>query len=203
MSTLPDSRGLAGSLGGFSSLTAAAFDSLLGVLDPDRDAAAEKYEEVRRRLIRLFRARGATHPEELADETMNRVARRVAGGELIRARDKTGYFCGVARLILKEVAKRPRREVVFPPGLEMALHATPSREGDARLDALTECLSALPIADRVLILRYYEAEAVHRLRHRKAVAAELGISVNALRIRVFRIRESLRRDVMTRLETAQ
>ena len=41
-------------------LTQEAFDQLLNLLDHDRELAAEKYERLRRRLLRVFEWRGST-----------------------------------------------------------------------------------------------------------------------------------------------
>jgi hypothetical protein len=55
-------------------LTANAFAKLLDCLSADRERAGEKYEDLRRTLIRFFEWRGAPFPEEHADETFNRIA---------------------------------------------------------------------------------------------------------------------------------
>ena len=65
------------SMGRESDLSQEAFDRLLAWLNPNRALAGEKYEEIRRRLIKIFTCRGCTCPEVLADETINRVARKV------------------------------------------------------------------------------------------------------------------------------
>ena len=54
------------------------FDRLLTWLDPDPERAGSMYEKIRWRLIAILAARGCRVPEELADETIDRVARRVA-----------------------------------------------------------------------------------------------------------------------------
>src|SRR5215471_13414988 len=66
-------------------LTAPAFEGLLGALDADRDRAAEEYERLRTRLIGLLRWWGASQPEDLADETLDRVARKIQDGVDISA----------------------------------------------------------------------------------------------------------------------
>jgi hypothetical protein len=45
-------------------LTADTFTRLLHRLDADRERAGEKYEDLRRTLIRFFEWRGAPYPEE-------------------------------------------------------------------------------------------------------------------------------------------
>src|ERR687883_865457 len=56
-------------------LTQESFDRLLAWLDPDREQAGKKYEEVRSRLVRGFSSHGCPVPEDLADEAINRVAK--------------------------------------------------------------------------------------------------------------------------------
>src|SRR5262252_671858 len=82
-------------------LTQDAFDKLLTSLDEDRDAAGEKYLEIRNNLIRFFQWRGTPFPEDHADETMNRIAKRVSEKEEIR--NPASYYLGVARMLLLEI----------------------------------------------------------------------------------------------------
>lgn len=59
------------------SLTQDSFDKLLAWLDPDREQAGEKYEQIHRTLISFFLSQNAYAPEEFADETINRVAQKI------------------------------------------------------------------------------------------------------------------------------
>src|SRR5690349_2354142 len=60
-----------------STIDRSAFDELLSWLAPDPDAAGQQYELIRRKLIALFRCRGCLSPEDLADETINRVIKKL------------------------------------------------------------------------------------------------------------------------------
>ena len=82
-------------------LTKPAFDALLDSLGTDRNAAAEQYLAVRRNLVRFFEWRGCATPEEYADESLNRCAKRVSAGDQIR--DISIYAIGVARMLIKEL----------------------------------------------------------------------------------------------------
>src|SRR5215471_5942692 len=84
-------------------LTAERFGSLLVALDVDRERAGERYEDLRRTLIRFFGWRNAPFPEEHADETLNRVARKLDEG--IAIRDIPAYCYEVARLVFLEAIK--------------------------------------------------------------------------------------------------
>src|SRR5215472_18339855 len=89
-------------------LTQEAFDKLLSALGDDRESAGEKYIEIRGNLTRFFEWRGCPFPEDHADETINRVAKRIAEGEEIR--NPSSYCVGVARMLLLEIAKGRARE---------------------------------------------------------------------------------------------
>src|SRR5215510_14316765 len=81
-------------------LTQEAFDRLLASLGEDREVAGERYVEIRKNLVRFFEWRGSAFPEDHADETINRIAKRISDGEEIR---NPGSYClGVARLLLLE-----------------------------------------------------------------------------------------------------
>jgi DNA-directed RNA polymerase specialized sigma24 family protein len=177
-------------------LTAEGFAALLGQLDPDPELAAEKYETIRRKLIRLFEWRGCTAPEDLADETMNRVARRLAEGIELRSNDPYGYFCGVAHLVYKEVLRRAAREhrALESQGWPPASFTPEDEPADRRLEGLRRCLDRLPPDQRDLILRYYRGEdrpGESNIRNRQSLARDLELPMNALRIRVHRVRRKL------------
>jgi DNA-directed RNA polymerase specialized sigma24 family protein len=181
-------------------LTAEGFDTLLSQLDPDRERAGELYETIRRKLVRLFEWRGCVSPEDLADETFNRVARRLSEGVELRSNDPYGYFCGVAHLLYKEVLRRAAREHRAiesgdwpPPAL-----TEDDEPSDPRLESLRRCLQRLPPDQRDLVLRYYQGNGQgtndpgdHNIRNRQALASDLGVPMNALRIRVHRARRKL------------
>src|SRR5437773_826195 len=89
-------------------LTSAAFHRLLARLDPDPQRAGEKYEALRRRLVAFFEWRGAPWPEEHADETIDRVAKRAAEDEAVI--NVEAYAVGVARMVLLEALREKAKE---------------------------------------------------------------------------------------------
>lgn len=173
------------------SLTQPAFDGLLALLGPDRDVAANRYLEIRRNLVRLFEWRGCSTPEEYADETINRCARKVGDGEAIR--DLATYCIGVARMLLLEMGRdramqaRPLDEAPEP---HVAPHE-PEGDRDRREDCLRLCLGQLPPDDRTLILRYYQGDKGDKIKNRNGLTRTMGISAGTLRMRSLRLRASL------------
>jgi DNA-directed RNA polymerase specialized sigma24 family protein len=171
-------------------LTQAAFDRLLAALDCDREQAGAKYTELREQLRRFFTWRGCTDPEDHADETLNRTARRLAGGEQIA--DVRGYAFGVARLLVLEVHRQEERKRLALAELPTTDEASEDTgEEETRLRCLQNCLLKLPRGNRELIVQYYQGERSAKTANRRQLAARLGLSLNTLRMRALRLREGL------------
>jgi DNA-directed RNA polymerase specialized sigma24 family protein len=180
----PDSR----------SLTPRAFALLLARLGDDPERGGEQYEALRRALARFFDWRGAATPDLCADETLDRLARKLDEDAAID--DVRGFAHGIARLVLLEHWRRPRElpidETPFSDG--PADPATPDEE-DPRAACFERCLAELPADGRALILAYYTAEGREKIDGRKRMAASLGLSDTALRNRAQRLRDRLERCV--------
>lgn len=173
-------------------LTQEAFDRLLASLGGDRESAGEHYLETRGKLVRFFEWRGCPFPEDHADETINRVARKLFEGEEILNPD--GYCFGVARMLVLEINKeRVRQETALKELPVLTVASDQSDESEPRIDRLRRCLLKLSPEDRELILQYYHGEKSVKIDCRKKLAERLGVPVNTLRTRVLRIRENLRR----------
>src|SRR5690242_3335578 len=87
-------------------LDQAAFGELLDWLGPDPETAGQTYELIRHKLITLFRCRGCAVPEELADETINRVIRKLPQIKPDYHGNPIRYFYGVAKKVYKEYLRR-------------------------------------------------------------------------------------------------
>ncbi len=167
-----------------------AFDQFLSSLDPDRDRAGEVYETLRRNLIHLFIWRSCRDPEDHADETINRVIRKIDEGEEVR--DLISYAHGVARRLLLEIFKQQEREQIgideLPP-----LAAQPEQEDDSEhgVLCLRRCLNRLPEESRRLIVQYYQGEKNAKIENRKRLAESLSLTLNALRYRAFDLSQRL------------
>lgn len=176
-------------------LTQEIFEQLLAWLDEDRDLAGKKYEEIRFQLINLFIARGCLISEELADRTIDRVARKVKDIADTYVGDPALYFYGVAKMVhLEYMRNRP-----------FALPSLPSqseKNTEQRYECLGLCINKLSSANRELIQAYY-GEAQSNEKQRRKLAARMGLEPNALWVRVHRIREKLRRCVSECLKTKE
>ena len=139
------------------SLTQAAFDGLLACLDSNRDIAADRYLRMRQDLVRLFEWRGCYTPDDYADETINRCARKIEQGEEIR--DLAMYSIGVARMLLREMCRDRSRQARSLDEIP-ELCAWPEIRSDLEhgVEALRLSLEQLSHDDRFLILNYYKGD---------------------------------------------
>lgn len=171
-------------------LTQEVFDRFLALLDIDRDKAGEKYEFIRDRLLKYFQWCGSDLPDIDADETMNRVMRRIDEGQNVYNLD--GYIHGVAKLVQKESLKQRNRKQELD---EMQLVELPSTGDDAESvqwrECLERCLGYLTDEDREVITEYYKYERSAKINERKRLAVRLGVSLNTLRVKMYRQRVNL------------
>ena len=107
-------------------ITAAGLALLLARLDPDTDRAALDTERLRRTLVRFFDWRGIWPPDECADETLDRLARRLEGETTVE--DLRSYAYGIARMVLLERRRRPTFDPLDEAPDQRALGPTPQDE---------------------------------------------------------------------------
>ncbi len=180
-------------------LTEESFNSFLAALDPDRQRAAEQYEHVRRSLIRYFYWRGSFFPERDADETIDRVARKLVEQQVA---DVHTYSLGVARNVAHESLRvQSREQAQLAAADSFSSEAPANAVFDLHLECCEACLANLPSAQRELVLAYYEGEKQMKIDNRRKLAAGVGVPVERLRIQVHRIREKLETCIKRCLST--
>lgn len=172
-----------------------AFAKFLSCLGPDPERAGEAYEALREALVKFLDWRGARAPEELVDETFNRVARKLEEGDTIQ--DVPSYCHGVARLVFLQWLEHPdSRRVELEEAPPIAAPAPEPEAVNVRRECLTHCLRELPADSRQLITEYYRDERRQKIDNRSSLAERLGIPLNALRSRAQRIRNKIEQCVM-------
>jgi DNA-directed RNA polymerase specialized sigma24 family protein len=175
-------------------LTADRFARLLAKLDSDPNRAAHEYERLRQALVRMFDWRGTLSPEECADETLDRLARRLDDEPVVQ--HIASYAHGIARMILLERRRQPVPLTLGDVQEIPELVAPPRDEEADRIHACFDgCLSALSSEHRTLLLQYYEGEQQTKIGNRRDLAKTLGVSDSALRSRVQRLRNGMERCI--------
>lgn len=186
-------------------LSQESLDRMLRQLDPDREAAAERYLKIRDKLCKFFSWRNCATPDDCADQTIDRVARRIEEGAEIRTGDVYLFFHGVAVNVLREYWKGVEkvREKPLEDAEPEEIHGAENpvevreREGEKeqRLTCLDGCVKQLPPQHLMIITEYHQDEGGAKIARRNRLAEHLGIPLNALRIRVFRLRSELEKCV--------
>jgi DNA-directed RNA polymerase specialized sigma24 family protein len=182
-----------------TTLTPVAFARLLKWLDDGTASDGKTYLEMRRRLVAYFDRRNRPAADVLADETLNRISRTLEKSGSIATRPPARYCYVVARFVLLEDLRRERLYVPFDE-----IHAGNSIEWrwtadggcaasgeERRFECLDRCLLTLKPEQRELVVDYYSEAHRQRIDCRRGLAARLGITMNALGIRVCRIRGAL------------
>lgn len=176
-----------------------AFRKFLEWLDEGVDSEGQKYLEMHNRLISYFDRKNCLNPNELADETLNRVVRRLEEEGNIEAETPAKYCYITARFVFMEYLRTAKKEGI---SLDEMLLKNPNKiftsesdddkeENEKMLVCLEECTKKLDAENRDLIIHYYFGEENIKIENRKLLAEKFGITKNALSIRAYRIREKL------------
>ena len=178
-------------------------EALLNWLNPDRDEAWKKYEEIRKRLIKIFTWHKLPDAESLAAEVLERVEGKVT--EVIRKfskdDDPARYFYGVARNVALEAFRNREKFSEFEEKHGSIFTLDDLRKGGNLPDEdLDFCLEQLSERDRYIVLAYYQYDQKTKKAEHDQLAEELSMSKSALWTKVSRIRSSLEKCLKARSE---
>jgi DNA-directed RNA polymerase specialized sigma24 family protein len=175
-------------------LSEKAFSRLLARFNADPTLAGEEYEKLRARLIYFFQRHGCRIPAELSDETIDRIARKIEEGCAIA--DLSKFSFRVAWLVLQEHWDDPRREW---QQLDEGLSSSESngehnkeqnrKLAEHRLECMKKCLESISPEDQELMVK----NCTLKKDGKEELAKAMGLTINALRLRVFRVRKKLGR----------
>ena len=181
-------------------LTTESFELLLKQLHADRDEAARRYVALYDKLERYFEWRGSNMSGSYADETMNRIARRIEQGATIT--NFHGFMFGVARRVAIEALKEREKEQKLLSHLSHAEPNHPCVHREYLMSRLEAGLLMMPATGRRLLLAYYATGDDKNMKLRRELAQREGFSLNALRVRVHRLKVMLEIYVKTNLDDA-
>ncbi|HYL99388.1 MAG TPA: hypothetical protein VEZ90_10575, partial [Blastocatellia bacterium] len=119
---------------------------LFGWLDEGTDSGGNSYLEIRRRLVLYFDRKNCLSPDELADETLNRVARRLEEEGSIESDSPAHYCYIVARFVFLEYTRKPDTETLNEDstprsGTVSLIAPAVSTEDQMERERRNECLS--------------------------------------------------------------
>jgi DNA-directed RNA polymerase specialized sigma24 family protein len=169
------------------------FKELLSLLHPDATQAAVEYHNLHQRLTRFFEWNNVLDPLSLADEALDRLAKRATEPGLDEGvHNLSAFALGIARHLLQEERRRQLKMA------EVGRHwhatessRTPEPESEALEEALQRCLGKMQPERRRLIEAYYGYTEGEKIKRHQQLAETEGLSLNALRNRALRARQEL------------
>ena len=192
-------------------------DRLLNWYDPDLDKARAELQRHHRSLLIFVRRRGIGDVEGVVGEIFARLVAKLAAGQVpeVRSEGERGRFlAGYARNVCWEFLKEQKSNVVslddmsgagalskacaVEAGAQANLEMSELR-GSARA-CFGRCMETLKPEDAEMLLEYYRGEEGAQIAIRKGLAQRLGLTMNALALKVRERRKTLRRCVEPCLE---
>jgi DNA-directed RNA polymerase specialized sigma24 family protein len=184
-------------------LTPESFNQMLLWLNHDRNLAGEKYEEIRSRLIKRFQQLRCREPEDLANKTFDRVARKLPEiiGEYKGAREP--YFFSIAHYVYKEYLRTPVFMSLASTDFLDSDSSTPEEMLEKELldSCLRQCMEKLHRTNREMIRDYYCGERQVKIQSRQRLAECMGIKLSNLRLRAQRVRTALKECIVECMES--
>ncbi len=131
----------------------------------------------------MFTRRGCSEADELADETINRVAAKAERLAREYVGDPAYYFVGVARKVCLEYLKKgPSFVPLNQHTLELRAAEPPD---ELKFVCLDHCMRQLSPAECEIVWHYYQVGV--KTAQRNALSKRLGLKIGSLRVKVFRL----------------
>ncbi len=179
-------------------MTNESFRILLEALKSHSNDAGGAYTNLRNSLVRYFQIKGDTEADEAADEVLDRVALKLSQNTEIK--NLTAYSFGVAQIIylerLRTAAKNKKAQTEF--------YAARERQSDDDLQDdliyFRECFQKLSVEEKKFMQDYFpELPFTELTSHREKLCVEKKLSINNLRIKIYRLKQRLEDCVRRKL----
>lgn len=157
------------------------FEEFLLRVEPYPPTPEERYKQLRLKLIKFFSWKRCEDPEALADETVRRFLRSLVEAEITRALSYSVVYALASNLYI-EYRRSKLQEDSLSEDLDRSLRSVSDNFEDCR----AECLERVSPAQLTLLSEYYLG-----IESREKLAQALGISTNALRLKVYRLKSQL------------
>lgn len=158
------------------------FVRLFELLEPEEETTEARYKKCRLKLLKFYAWRRCEDPESLADETISRLLKNAHDGQEIRQSSVYSYTYAIAMHVWQEYLRTKKKGELIVT-IEDLPEIADSQEVD---DCKNNCLGQLSEAKRQLLERYYSHD-----EERENIAKGLSLSLNALRLQIFRIKQEL------------
>jgi DNA-directed RNA polymerase specialized sigma24 family protein len=196
-----------------SGLNKEKFDRMLAWLHADQNEAVKQYVKISFKLFKYFERRlyldqfPCLDAEELADKTIDRVCLKMPHLADNYEGEPVKYFYGVAKYVYQEYTKDPdrgKKPLPDPPPFPPDPVDDPEQiQKELRHRCLEECMKHFSAEECDLLLRYFQDDKKAKIDHRKELAEKLKISLNTLRVRIYRLKETLEEYIFDCMKKAQ
>ena len=156
------------------------YDRLFTLLEPGSPSPESGFQLCRLKLIKFFSWRWCPDPANLADETIVRLLKNVKQGHMTASEKPYKYVYAIALNVYREHRRELEKHPLVSYDDAVTTWVPESSDGCREL-----CLKKLPNDKLELLNQYY-------LLDREELAGKLELSLNALRLRIHRIKEDLR-----------
>jgi DNA-directed RNA polymerase specialized sigma24 family protein len=163
----------------------AAFDELMRALEPEAVSGKDGYRRYRLRLVKFFLWRRCDDPENLADETTSRLVKNIRSGREITHDHPYRYVYAIATRVFQEYLRMKKKRGIETDIDELREWSTPEKGSE---NCWITCLGQLSLDKREFLEVYY-LDGIDR----DQFASKQGLTINALRLKVFRYRADLKR----------
>jgi len=171
-------------------LTSESFAKLLKTLSSNEAEAAVVYTDLHTSLVRYFQLKGISEPDKAADETIDRVAEKINQENEIK--DLIKYTFGVAKFVYLEKLRREKIGLHAADGFYLKTDASKEFGKNDEFEPHRKCFENLYEHEQEFLSAYFEDLPFDQLfENRQKMADRENVSLNALRIRVLRIRKRL------------
>lgn len=188
-----------------ATMTGEGLEQFLNWLDADREQAALKYEKLRLKLVSYFVKRQCAAAEDLADKVLNAAMEHVLRQNVLLLGQPLPYIFGIARNVYRQYLNK---QISFDGDIDWQRLSFPdvsdeTSEKERLSECLRNCLRAMKDHDRQLFLLYYlkKTEALDEYRIR--LAEKFGLTINAMRLKMMRLRDQLRICITTCQQKAE
>ena len=158
------------------------YEEFFRLLEPTATSTSSGFAQCRLKLLKFFAWRFCEDPANLADETIVRLIKNVNAGTVVSSDHPYSYVYAVALNVFREYQRTKEKTKIISRGNPADAAAQSVRVVDCR----ELCLSQLSSDKTSFMARYY-------LGDREVMMKELRLTSNALRLKVFRIKQRLRR----------
>jgi DNA-directed RNA polymerase specialized sigma subunit, sigma24 homolog len=174
------------------------------VFGDDSQGIVEQFELLRGKLIVFFENRRCLDPEELADETLERIIKKLCEGTKVSHLIRYSY--GVAKNIFYEYLRTEKAKNHYAEEQKRRSETHMSDENDdaivkeEQLKCLERCTARLSEQEQWLLAEYYSLRGNLKLEHRRNLAEQLNITRAALTLRIFHLKQKLKKCINDCLE---